>query len=133
VVHIGPACRSATSPLTIHPSILHWKHYITYTRSYMNDLHYHLPTLQHNITNNNTSHVQWYTLKTKTRKKNKFRSSTVIVLKMIFFWKKNVLYLKICSFLGNIPWFFLEKVTFLTLFWYWTWIRTKTRTLFLRV
>jgi hypothetical protein len=35
-----------------------------------------------------------YTLKTKTRKKNKFRSSTVIGLKMIFFRIKNVLYLK---------------------------------------
>jgi hypothetical protein len=29
-----------------------------------------------------------YTLKTKTRKKNQFRSSTVMVLKMFFFWNK---------------------------------------------
>jgi hypothetical protein len=35
-----------------------------------------------------------YSLITKTRKKNKFRSSTVMVLKMLFFGIKNVLYLK---------------------------------------
>jgi hypothetical protein len=40
-----------------------------------------------------------YTLKTKTRKKNKFRSSTVMVLQMFIFWnqkcslfEKNVLF-----------------------------------------
>jgi hypothetical protein len=46
---------------------------------------------------------------------------------------KNVLYLKKCSFFRNKSWFVLERVTFLSLFWYWTWIQTKKRTLFLRV
>jgi hypothetical protein len=33
-----------------------------------------------------------YTLKTKTRKKKKFRSSTVMVLKMFFISKKKILF-----------------------------------------
>jgi hypothetical protein len=53
-----------------------------------------------NIYKENNNIVQWisfllshsillsYTLKRKTRKKNKFRSSTVMVLKMFFFWNR---------------------------------------------
>jgi hypothetical protein len=59
-----------------------------------------------------TSSTLHYTLKTKTWKKNKFRSSTVMVLKMFFFGIKNVLNLKemfffqeqimICAWKSNI-------------------------------
>jgi hypothetical protein len=42
--------------------------------------------------------------------------------KMFLIWKK-------CSFFRNKSWFVLEKVTFLPLFRYWTWIRIKKRTL----
>jgi hypothetical protein len=48
------------------------------------------------------------TLETKTRKKNKFRSSTVMVLKMFFFESKMFFIGKTVPF----SWFFLEKITF---------------------
>jgi hypothetical protein len=66
------------------------------------------------------------TLKRKTRKKNKFRSSTGMVLRMFFFWNQKCFFFRknmICAWI----------VTFLTLFRYCTWFRTKKRTLFLRV
>jgi hypothetical protein len=64
-----------------------------------------------------------------------------MVMKMFFFWnqkcslfeKKCSLFEKKCSFFRKKSWFVLDKVTFLTLFRYWTWIRMKKRTLFLRV
>jgi hypothetical protein len=69
VSHWADVLRSGTAGLYIFDyilslktlKILHWQNYITYTRSYTNDLHYHRkkPTLQHNITNNNTLRVQW--------------------------------------------------------------------------
>jgi hypothetical protein len=68
-----------------------------------------------------------YTFKTKTRKKNTFRSSTVMVLKMSCFWNQK------CSFFRDKSRFGLEKVTVWNLFRYWIWIWTKKRTLFLRV
>jgi hypothetical protein len=72
-----------------------------------------------------------YTLKTKTRKKNKFRSNTAMVF---FSWnQKCFLFEKKCSFFRNKSWFVLKKVTFLTLFLCWTWIRTKKRIIFLRM
>jgi hypothetical protein len=59
-----------------------------------------------------------------------YRNGAIDVLflesKLFFIWQK-------CSFFGNKSWFVLEKVTFLTHFRYWTWIRTKKRTLFLRL
>jgi hypothetical protein len=47
--------------------------------------------------------VYLFSVKTKTQKKNKFRSSTVIVLKMFFFWNQ-----KCCLFEKKI--FFQEKI-----------------------
>jgi hypothetical protein len=44
-----------------------------------------------------------YTLKTKTRKKNNFRSSTVMVIKMFFFWNQK------CSLFEKM-FFFQEQI-----------------------
>jgi hypothetical protein len=54
--------------------------------------------------------------KTKTRKKNKLRSSTVIVLKMFFFWKQKCSSFENEFFFDEQTMIFSWKVTFLTLF-----------------
>jgi hypothetical protein len=48
-----------------------------------------------------------------------FTVCTVMVLNMFFFLESKMFFIwKKCSFFRNKSWFVLEKVTFLTLFWY---------------